>query len=131
LKDLRQIFEHCKRYGISINPKKYFFSLSEGKLLRFIVSKDGIHIDLDRIREILEISLPHNKRSMQSFLGQINFVKIFVFDFSRIVLPLQSMTKKKYVFKWGHTKQEDFNLIKQAIINSPSLATLNFSNHFI
>lgn len=91
---LKQIFEHCQRYGMSLNPKKYLFALSGGKVLGFIVSKVGSHIDPDRIGEISEIPLPHNKKSMQSFLGQINFVKIFVPDFSRIVLHLQSMIKK-------------------------------------
>lgn len=47
LHDLKQIFECCKRYGISLNPKKSFFSLDQGKLLGFIVSKDGIYIHLD------------------------------------------------------------------------------------
>lgn len=131
LRDLKQIFECCQRYGISLNPKNSFFALSEGKLLRFIVSKVGIHIDPDRIREISEIPLPHNKKFMQSFLGQINFVKIFVPVFSRIVLPLQSMIKKNSLFKWGYIEHEAFNLIKQAIINAPSLATPNFSKHFI
>lgn len=88
LKDLKQIFQRCLRYGISLNPKKSFFALSEGKLLVFIVSKSGIHIDPDRIKEISEISLPHNKKAMQYFLGQINFVKRFVSYFSRIVSPL-------------------------------------------
>lgn len=90
-----------------------------------------MHIDLDRIREISEIPLPHNKKSMQSFLGQINFVKIFVPDFSRIVLPLQAMIKKNSLFKWGHLEHEAFSSIKQEIINTPSLATLNFSHNFI
>ena len=65
--------------------QKIIFSINEGKLLGFIVSKDGIYIDLDRIKEIFDIPLLHNKKSMQSFLGQINFVKIFVPDFSHIV----------------------------------------------
>lgn len=64
LHDLKKIFEHCKRYGISLNPEKSFFSLDQGKLLGFIVSKDGIYIDLDRIKEISDIPFPHNKKSM-------------------------------------------------------------------
>ena len=64
---------------------------------------------------------------MQSFLGQINFVKRFVPEFSQIVSPLQTMIKKNSNFKWGQDEHEAFNLIKQAIINAPSLATLNFS----
>lgn len=41
------------------------------------------------------------------------------------------MIKKNSIFKWGHTEHEAFDLIKQAILNAPSLATPNFSNHFI
>ena len=65
LHDLNQIFQRCKRYGISLNPKKSFFALDQGKLLGFIVSRDGIYIDPDRIKEISEIPFPHNKKSMQ------------------------------------------------------------------
>eukprot|EP00253_Pinus_taeda_P019285 PITA_19285 len=130
LHDLNQIFERCRRYGISLNPKKSFFALDQGKLLGFIVSKDGIYIDPDRIKEIYEIPFPHNKKSMQSFLGQINFVKRFVPNFSHIILPLQTMIKKNSVFRWGAVEKEAFDLIKQSIINAPALNTPNFSNHF-
>ena len=68
---------------------------------------------------------------MQYFLGQINFLKRFVPDFSRIVSPLQAMIKKNSNFKWGQNEYEAFNLIKQAIVNAPSLATPNFSDPFI
>jgi len=95
------------------------------------VSKFGIPIDPDRIKEISEIPLPHNKKAMQSFLGQINFVKRFFPNFSRIVSPLQAMIKKNSIFKWGQDEYEAFNLIKQMIVNTPSLATPNFSNPFI
>eukprot|EP00253_Pinus_taeda_P017245 PITA_17245 len=130
LHDLNQIFQRCKKYGISLNPKKSFFALDQGKLLGFIVSKDGIYIDPDRINKISEIPFPYNKKSMQSFLGQINFVKRFVPDFSQIILPLQTMIKKNSVFKWGVPEKESFELIKKSIINAPALNTPNFSNHF-
>ena len=50
--DLKKVFERCIRYGISLNPKKSFFALDEGKLLGFIVSKNGIYIDPERVDEI-------------------------------------------------------------------------------
>ena len=59
---LKNIFERCRKYGISLNPKKCYFSLSKGKLLGFIVSKKRIHIDPDRIQEIENIPLPHKKK---------------------------------------------------------------------
>ena len=69
IEHLRRTFEICRRYGISLNPKKSFFALDQGKLLGFIVFKDGIYIDTDQVKEISEIPFPHNKKSMQSFLG--------------------------------------------------------------
>ena len=41
----RKIFERCQKYGISLNPKKCVFAVTEGKLLGHIVSKQGISID--------------------------------------------------------------------------------------
>jgi len=60
LKHLRQVFLTCRKYGISLNPKKYLFGLEEGKLLGHIISKDCIIIDPDRIQAILQVPHPRN-----------------------------------------------------------------------
>ena len=39
LSEFKHIFERCMKHGISLNPKKSYFALPEGKLLGFIVSK--------------------------------------------------------------------------------------------
>ena len=84
---LRHIFERCRKYGISLNPKKCVFAVTKGKLLGHIVSKKGISIDSERIKAIEQIPLPHNKKGMQSFMGTINFVRRFVPDFTKMVKP--------------------------------------------
>lgn len=35
---LKAIFERCRRYRISLNPKKSIFSMEEGTLLGFVIS---------------------------------------------------------------------------------------------
>ena len=42
-------------------------------------------IDPERIESINNIVLPHNKREMQSCLGNINFVHRFICNFDKIV----------------------------------------------
>ena len=44
LHHLKHTFEKCRRYGISLNPKKSHFAMEEGKLLGHIVSPEGIKI---------------------------------------------------------------------------------------
>ena len=67
---LKHIFERCRKYGISLNPKKCVFVVTEGKLLGHVILEKGISIDLERIKEIEQIPLPHNKKGMHFLWGQ-------------------------------------------------------------
>ena len=100
IQHLTHIFERCRKYGTSLNPKKTIFGVEEGKLLGHIISQAGIHIDPERIKAISQLSLPHNKKAMYSFFGQINFVRKFTPDFVEIIKPLQKMIRKDVEFKW-------------------------------
>ena len=60
LQHLRRVFQKCRKFGISFNPKKTLFSLEEDKLLGHIISKYGIKIDPSRIEVILKVEHPRN-----------------------------------------------------------------------
>ena len=115
---LRQVLDRCKKYGISLNPKKSIFAVTEGKLLGFIVSSSGMTIEPERIQAIEKIQMSSNKKGMQSFLGKINFVKRFVPTFSEVVRPMQNMIKKAVDFKWNELEKEAFARIKRLIAES-------------
>ena len=66
---LEKKFMKCRKFGISLNPKKSNFALEEGKLLGHIISKDGIKIDPERVSAILKVREPRSKKEIQSFLG--------------------------------------------------------------
>jgi hypothetical protein len=80
---LKQVFERCREFGISLNPAKSVFGVTEGKLLGHIISKDGVKIDPERIEAIKKVPLPISKKSLQSFLGQTNFVHRFIPNYAR------------------------------------------------
>ena len=42
---IRQFFEWCRIYGISLNPNNCLHAILEGKLPGHIVRKEGIYID--------------------------------------------------------------------------------------
>ena len=49
---LKQIFERCQKYGISLNPKKCVFAVTEGKILDNVICKKGISIHPEMIKAI-------------------------------------------------------------------------------
>jgi hypothetical protein len=130
LSNLRVVLEQCRKFGISLNPKKLVFVVEKGKLIAFIVSKDGMIIDPERTQAISKRPPPSSKKSMQSFLGKINFIRKFVPSFLEMVRPLQNLIKKDVVYHWGSQESQDFDSIRKAIIESPSLMSLNFSQDF-
>ena len=68
LTHLRRVFEHYRKYGISLNPKKSIFVVTEGKLLGFVVSKQGTISTLNVPRLYLRFL----------FLTQINLCSLFL-----------------------------------------------------
>jgi hypothetical protein len=130
IQHLTQIFERCRKYNISLNPKKIIFGVEEGKLLDHIISQTIICIDLEGIRAIAQLPLPHNKKAMQSFFGKINFVRKFTPNFTETIKPLQKMIRKDDEFKWDDERKSAFNNINTAISQAPVLLSLNFRKYF-
>ena len=56
---LRQVLLRCRRFGISLNPKKTIFGVMEGKLLGHIVSREGVKVDPERVVEIKKYALTY------------------------------------------------------------------------
>ena len=100
LEHLQGNFEKCRKYGLSLNPKKYVFALEEGKLLGHIFSKQGVKIDPTRVEAIQMSPLPRSKKDIQIFLGKINFLRRFVPNYAEIVRNITNMLKKNAEVRW-------------------------------
>lgn len=57
---LEKIFVRALEYGISLNPRKCAFGVTEGKLLSHLVGKKGVKIDPKRVAAIDKIPKPKN-----------------------------------------------------------------------
>ena len=100
-------------------------------MLGHIVSAGGIKIDLERVKEILKISIPRNKKEIQSFIGKINFLRWFIPNFDEIVKQITKMLRNDQDVKWTPEAKLSFEKIKQALTEAPVLVRPDFSKDFI
>ena len=56
IEHLKEVFEKCKVYKIYLNLKRCKFMVKKRKILRHIVSTNGISIDEDMIKVIVELA---------------------------------------------------------------------------
>jgi ribonuclease HI len=127
---LRQVLDRCREFGISLNPAKSVFGVTEGKLLGHIISKDGVKLDPERVEAIKAVPLPHTKKSLQSFLGQTNFVHRFIPNYAEIMKPIYKLLKKDVKFEWKEESKRAFETIKTAICEAPVLISPDYDKEF-
>jgi hypothetical protein len=130
LRYLRRVFEKCRRFGISLNPKKCLFGLEEGKLLGHIISKEGIKIDPSKIEAILKLEHPRNLKELQSFIGKINFLRRFILNLAKLLRNITNMLKKDVKIKWDSESRQSFEQVKQALTEAPVLISPDFTKDF-
>jgi hypothetical protein len=93
--------DRCREFGISLNPAKSVFGVTEGKLLGHIITKEGVKIDPKRVQAIGKVPLPMTKKLLQSFLGQTNFVHRFIPNYVEIMKPIYKLLKEDVKFEWN------------------------------
>jgi hypothetical protein len=109
---LSKVLKKCISYGVSLNPKKCVFGVSEGKLLGHIISECGISIDPNRVQSILKLTMLGSKKEMRSFFRKINCMRKFITSFAEIVKPLNEMMKKESRIEWSNEAKASFAQIK-------------------
>jgi ribonuclease HI len=128
---LRKFFLKCRRFGLSLKPKKSLFAMKEGNILGHIVLAEGVRIDPSRVEAIQTLSLPRSKKEIQAFLGKINFLGRFVSNFAELVKHIMTMLRKGNKVKWTIEPRESFVQIKRALTEAPVLIGPDYSKPFL
>ena len=122
---LRQVFERLSVAGLQVKPSKCSFEKEEIDLLGYVISKDGIKPQEEKLSAIRNLAPPVDVKSVRSFLGMTGYYRSCVKDYATIALPLTELTKAKQPFVWGEEQQIAFNTLKLALTTAPILAHAN------
>ena len=83
-----------------VKLSKCIFFQNEVNCLGHVVSKEGITVDLENIRAIMEWVAPKNVDEMRSSMGLAGYYKRFIRNFSHISYPITSLQRKGKKFEW-------------------------------
>jgi len=119
--DVWTILRRVEETGLMLKASKCKFHTTEIEYLGYVISPHGLRMDEEKIRTIKEWMEPTNVKGIQSFLGFANFYRCFIRDYSKIMTPLSSLTRKEKGWKWSDKQQEAFETLKKAMITEPIL----------
>jgi len=65
-----------------------------------VVSKEGIALELEKVRAIVEWETPRNVDEVVSFMGLVGYYRRFIRNFLQIAYPIISLQRKGKRFEW-------------------------------
>jgi len=95
------------------DPTKSFLGVASGKLLGFVVTSKGIHLDLEKICVIQEMQPTRNLKELRGLQGWLAYIQRFISNLSRCCQLFTKLMKKRISFSWNNVCQEAFEEIKE------------------
>ena len=130
LEHLRVVFSLLVFHHLVVNKKKCSFSASRIEYLGHIVSSEGVAADLEKIRHMLDWSLPKDIKDLRGFLSLTGYYRHFVRGYGKIAEPLTQLLRKNS-FQWGSAAAKAFTDLKIAMTIVFVLAMLDFGKEFV
>ena len=98
--------------------------------LGHIVSHEGVKVDPNKIKAMMDWMIPKTLKNLRGFLGLTGYYRKFVWNYGRIAASLMALTKKD-AFSWTPEATKAFEQFKEVMCKAHVLTTPDFTKIFI
>ena len=128
LENTERVLRRLSECGITVNPDKCSFGLSEVEYVGHTISGEGIHFTREKLDSVNCFVLPRTQKDMKQFLGLVNYFRDHMRGASVLMQPLHELVRNyhpKRVIEYSRETLRSFELVKEAIDRCPMLYFLD------
>ena len=114
-KNLANLMERARQKGIVFNKDKLQFKRKEISFFGHTWTPQGVKPDNSKVAAIQNMKPPEDVKSLQSFLGLVNYLTRYSGRLATITAPLRELTKKDMAYIWGPEHEQAFNAVKEEV----------------
>jgi hypothetical protein len=118
---LRLVLQVLIEHQLYAKFSKCDFFQKQIHYLGHVLSEEGVAVDLDKIRSIMEWPTPKDVSDIRSFMGLVGYYRRFIKHFSKIGCPITALQKKGTKFMWTQQCEERFQTLKHLLTHAPVL----------
>ena len=119
---LEKTLKKLKEIKLQVNPDKCDCGVPEVKYLGYVINKDGLKTNSEKIDPILNYPTPRNLKQLRRFIGMVGWYARFIKDLSSLKVPLNELLKKDVSWHWGEPQQRAFEKLLLSLTQAPVLA---------
>ena len=109
---------------------QFLFCVGSGRLLGFVISKEGIQIDPLKVQPIFYFPVPSNLLKLQKLQGKANFLRRFIHNYVEMAKGFTRLLKKGIPFHWDQVAQASFDDIKDTIVSTSLMYPPNYQTDY-
>ena len=96
--------------------------MREVEFLGVVIGLEGIKIEKEKVKGVLEWPMPKYVKDIQKFLGLANYYCWFIKGFAMVARPLHDLVKKDKKWEWTGKEEKAFQELKEQFTKEPVLA---------
>ena len=97
--------------------------------LGHVINDNGIHAELDKMRQIREWRVPQNYNEVQKFLGLVQYLALYMPDIMAYTTLLSGSAQNNQTFQWTPLLDKCFQSIKVIARQSLILKPVDFNKN--
>ena len=90
-----------------------------------ILNKEGVKADPLKIKAMIDMPEPSDKKALMRFLGLVTYVGKFIPNLSTLDAPVRSLLKKESNWAWEENHRKCFKKLKHVMSENPVLKYFN------
>jgi transposase InsO family protein len=132
LTDLQQVFDRFRTSNLTLSPTKCKFAAKRVLYLGHYITDQGIEINDSKVEVVKNYPRPTKQKHVRQFIGLCQYYRKFLYNFSKIVAPLNNLLKKEFTkFEWLPEHEHAFTTLKEAMCKAPVLKFADNNKDFI
>ncbi len=128
---VRRVLQRLLENGLFVKAEKCAFHAQSVPFLGFIVSPEGVRMDPDRVKAVVNWPTPDSRKALLRFLGFANFYRRFIRNFSQLAAPLTALTSTKMTFRWSNAAEAAFTKLRCRFVSAPILRAPDPTRQFV
>ncbi|UYV72214.1 K02A2.6-like [Cordylochernes scorpioides] len=121
LKILEQVLKIARENGLKFDKTKTQLMQPSVRYLGHIVSTEGIRPLESKVKAILDMPRPQDKKAFQRFLGMVTYLAKFLPNLSDKTANMRLLLRKNEPWVWNDLRDRDYRDLKLQLTSAPCL----------
>jgi hypothetical protein len=130
LRHIILVLAKLQEHHLFVKRPKCSFGERSVAYLGHVISTEGVAMDEQKVRAVLDWPLPCSVHTVRAFLGLVGYYRCFIKNYGTIATPLTTLLKKD-AFKWSAEAKEAFQALQRALTTTPILQLPDFDHDFV